>query len=122
MRRRRLKQPHRAVAQLQPHFAGKGEVSQGHDDGLVIVIFPADTRIHRQKDFHAFPINLFLERFQMGVGLFVGQAQAVHDVHPEGVIPVPVGQHRETRQGQPGFLQGTVKLLRVRLGVPRVHG
>ena len=47
---------------------------------------------------------------QLLVGLGRGDAHPVDGPQAKGVVPVPVGQHGEVRQGQALLLQGPVEL------------
>ena len=58
---------------------------------------------------------------QLLVGLGRGDAHPVDGPQAKGVVPVPVGQHGEVRQGQALLLQGPVQLPHVGRGVPGVH-
>ena len=66
--------------------------------------------------------HLLFDLPQMPVCLRAGQGTAMHGMHAESMIPVPVRDHSQIREGQSFPFQGLVKLLYMGGGMSRVDG
>ena len=91
-------QPDRAVACINRQYVIKYDVRKSNNDRIAALIFSADAFVQREELRSAVFFQFLLELSKIAVCQSVCDTNAVHSVHSECVIPMPMGQDGNFRQ------------------------